>query len=270
MGAGEDIAQLNSTAAKQREAELLLDDSDSDMESDVVFAHIMARQHGGHARRGPMEPLGQQQNSPAADGLLLDLRGKAVEPHLSAASPSMTGPDEGDGGSTAAEKHEEAVPCADRRDDLAAASEGVRDAEHTAAALDSAGSCTAQHASPETPAAASDVAAPGASGEAATNAAAQPLGSGPSLHRSVSQQRGKKPSQKAVGAMWELLECSIAPQLQLDPGMPTQREQFGCTARCMPDPCVIGRSKVIVYMHRDIPCCALWPCQALNISSDLM
>ena len=48
---GEGIAQLNSSAAKQREAELLLDDSDSDMEADVVFAHVMARQHGMHARQ---------------------------------------------------------------------------------------------------------------------------------------------------------------------------------------------------------------------------
>ena len=228
------------------------------MEADVVFAHIMARNHGGQARREPpqpsahversatadeslqpseqltysaaadglLHPLEQVQQSAAASGPPQDMQNKAVDPHQGSHSLSLAGRDISDGNTAAAEDRR-----AGRHDDLAAASEGVKAAQHVLAVAGRAGSGTTQHTVTEadtdrpaqpvftlTDAAATQVSAIATSGEVASDAAAQPLSSGPSLHRSISQHRGKKPSQKAVAAMWELLECSIAPQLQLDPG----------------------------------------------------
>ena len=92
---------------------------------------------------------------------------------------------------------------------------------------------TAQHVSTITNKAATQASEPGPSGEAAADGvAAHPLSSASSLQRSIAQQRGKKPSQKAVGAMWELLECSIAPQLQLDQGTATQNRSTATFYTC--------------------------------------
>ena len=105
-----------------------------------------------------------------------------------------------------------------------------RTAQHTDVKADAA--TAAQHVSAVSDAASTQISGPGMPEEAAADGApAHPLSSAASLQRSLSQQRGKKPSQKAVGAMWELLECSIAPQLQLDPGTASQNVQHSCITR---------------------------------------
>lgn len=240
------------------------------MEADVVFAHIMARQHGGHAWREPAQPPAQVESgatadespqpseqlehSATADGLLHPLeqvqqsaaamelpqgmQHKPVEPHHGSSSLSLAATDTSHGGATAAEDL-----CADRCNDLAAASECVTAEQHVSAVAESRGSRTmqgtvaeadttrlAQHVSTPTDAGATQATVPGMSGEAASDAAAQSLSSAPSLQRSISQHRGKKPSQKAVAAMWELLECSIAPQLQLDLGTLTDSNRVALHA----------------------------------------
>ena len=247
--AGEEIAQLNSSAAKQREAELLLDDSDSDMESDVVFAHIMARQHGGHARHEPLqaseqptdsaaaaEPLGpseQLESRTAAGVQLQDVQHKAAAPSHGSTARSLAGSNKGEDASATAEQSAGPDSREGKHKDSAADDGHSNASQHVSAVADAAESGTVQHTAAEadaakpaqhvstvTDAAATGVSEPGTSGKAAADdTVAHPLSSAASLQRSISQQRGKKPSQKAVGAMWELLECSIAPQLQLDLGM---------------------------------------------------
>ena len=272
---GQGIAQLNSSAAKRREAELLLDDSDSDMESDVVFAHIMARQHGGHALHDLLQPAEPPECSATAQVPQLRLRDEAVVRHESSVSPALAGASQGGSGAAATLNCAEKAVSVDSHTDPAAAPEHLSNAQHASSAADYASAGTAEHtavtagatetaqqittetlaataqvsllsasegaasdagaqplgsdpslegrssqASTKAAAAAAQVSLPGASGKAASDADVQPFSSGPSLQRSTSQQRGKKPSQKAVAAMWELLESSTAPQLQLDPGAP--------------------------------------------------
>jgi len=230
---GESIAQLNSTAAKQREAELLLDDSDSDMEADVVFAHVMARHHGMHTRRKSLQPAEQIQRTALAETSLQDTHSEAVEPHSSHAATSLSG--EGQCCVSTADKkeHEQQSLSLGMHERPAAGAESVPAAQHVSAEEFGRDSHTAQHVPAETstsdlqtmqlvPAgpdkAGADGAVLGAPGEAGANGAVLHLSGAPSLQKSTSQARGKKPSQKAVAAMWELLESSIAPQLQLDTG----------------------------------------------------
>ena len=207
---GEGIAQLNSSAAKQREAELLLDDSDSDMEADVVFAHVMARQHGVHARQEFSETTDHALSTAAAEAGLSDADAAALGP---------------------LDKHRACDAAADSRMAELDADSRQRDDQH------GLGSKAEPPLAASSPSADEQGVVQASTGSAAKgsypgaaelspqqpeglqhDAAGQSLRGAPSLARLSSHGRGKKPSQKAVAAMWELLESSIAPQLQLDPG----------------------------------------------------
>ena len=207
---GEGIAQLNSSAARQREAELLLDDSDSDMEADVVFAHVMARQHGVHARQESIEATDHARSTSAAEACRRDADAAALGPlgkrsaRDAAADNSMAEP------AADSSQREDPVNRGRKAEPPFAASSSSADEQGIDQAMTSS---TAEGSHPgETGA------FPQQPEGLRHDAAGQSLPGAPSLARLSSHGRGKKPSQKAVAAMWELLESSIAPQLKLDAG----------------------------------------------------
>lgn len=202
--AGEGIAQLNSSAAKQREAELLLDDSDSDMEADVVFAHVMARQHGARLEQAqPAEHLHSSSWPP--EGSQHAVRADDVEPPYQSATPPASLDGESRERLESDLENGEEVPGLSAHESSTAEIGG--DAVPQLLSSKEAGMAGKEEPAAESPA------------EPEPQADSQQPSRGPSLQRVSSQARGKKPSQKAVAAMWELLECSIAPQLQLSAGV---------------------------------------------------
>ena len=187
-----------------------MDDSDSDMEADVVFAHVMARQHGVHARQEALEATDHAHSTSAAEAC------------LSNADAAPVGPLDELRACNAATDNRMAEPAADSgQGDEALGLSSHAEPPHAASSPFS-GKQGIEHASISS---AAEDHHPGKAGESPQQPEGlqhylhgQCLPGAPSLACLSSHGRSKKPSQKAVAAMWELLESSIAPQLQLDAG----------------------------------------------------
>lgn len=182
------------------------------MEADVVFAHVMARQHGVHARQESSEATNHARSTSAAEACLSNADAAAPGPldkrracHA-AADSEMTelAADSGqrDNQLGLSSKAEPPLPASSTSADEQGVDQSIKSAAAGGSHPGEAG------ASPQQPEGLQH------------NAAGPGLPGAPSLARLSSHGRGKKPSQKAVAAMWELLESSIAPQLQLDAGRP--------------------------------------------------
>lgn len=169
----------------------------------MVFAHVMARQHGTRLEQAQPAEHSHSSSLPP-EGSLQAARANDVEPQHQSATPPASLDGESGG----------------RRDrDLENGAEVPGLSTHESFTAEIGGDFVPQVLSSkeasmlgkEEPAAESPA-------EPEVEADSPPPSRGPSLQRVSSQARGKKPSQKAVAAMWELLECSIAPQLQLNTG----------------------------------------------------
>lgn len=87
-GAAAAAAEVAEPALQVRETEMLLDDSDSELEADLVFAHVMARRPGAHAA-AEAEPCAAEQPAPATQ------EAAAVSQAEHAPADRPEGPDEG-------------------------------------------------------------------------------------------------------------------------------------------------------------------------------
>ncbi len=233
-------------ALKDRERQLLQDDSDSDLEADIVFAHVMARRPSGPAAHASSTDA---QHAAAAP----DQAGSTAAPAVLPAEPADAAALGASGMHAGRSQQPGAAVPEEAAGDLGAASQQTQDINSRLMASlihSSPGPATAEqdarpgtsHASlpPPEPAAASavDGASPqqpqqglagGGSAEEAAgqgsagrsevsgahagSEAAALQGRRPSLKRASSGRRAK-PAAKAVAAMWTLLEASIAPPAQ--------------------------------------------------------
>lgn len=209
------------------------------MEADVVFAHVMARHHGTHARLEPDQPADTAHSSLQAKALLEEAQpgsSVALEKHaaLDMAKEADSRPSIAENGESG---HQEPT-LRSHKEPGAAVGVAVGGLHAPSADSGNAGALESNHQ---------------ASDSVETSFAELSLSAAPSLDRRSSQARGRKPSQKAVGAMWELLESSIAPQLQLDTGaqlsLIEQRYHLGsCMHKHMPGLCRYPSKSLIPSM----------------------
>ncbi len=233
----------------ERETEQLLDDSDSELEADLVFAHLMARRPGAHA----VEPSAAEQPEPVAqpDEAGSTLAEAPQNPEEGFRDGGIGEPDRQAGESASAGAGEEAsnalVQQTPRRADLGEASKQTQainsdlmssmihspDASaeqppgtsHASLPPMQSEQVVTSRATQDTLAqrhayAASTGEQPAVDSDAIASASGKGCAEGPGealegkLTRRLGQKRAK-PSHKAVAAMWELLESCIAqPQPQ--------------------------------------------------------
>ncbi|BDA42344.1 hypothetical protein COCOBI_03-2310 [Coccomyxa sp. Obi] len=243
-------------ALKERETEMLLDDSDSELEADLVFAHVMSRRPGAHAMPHP-ELTAAEQESPekgAAYAVGAGSPGNPLDPKEGFREGQNGADSSGKGASQAgsgAEACGASPPAGAGKAEPGEASQQTQaiNSDLMSSMIHSSGARTDEppgtsHASlppiqseqvadssatrdvparSDAHAASGDVDSP-AVGDAAGGSTEGGAG-GPGeaavaaqLSRRSGQKR-PKPSHKAVAAMWELLESCIA---QPQPKDPTQ------------------------------------------------
>ena len=244
-------------ALKERETEMLLDDSDSELEADLVFAHVMSRRPGAHAMPQPEPTAGDPESAvkgaanPAAAGSPGDLPeegfrdgrkctesfGKGASRAGSGAEACGASPQAGAGKSEPGEASQQTQAI---NSDLMSSmihSSGAQCDEppgtsHASLPPIQSEQLADSAATRDVPAQSGAHAARGDVGSSAVGdaAACSTGGTGgdagepgeaavaAQLSRRSGQKRAK-PSHKAVAAMWELLESCIA---QPPPQDPTQ------------------------------------------------
>ncbi|CAL8467974.1 g7512 [Coccomyxa elongata] len=254
---GEDVG----LALKERETEMLLDDSDSELEADLVFAHVMSRRPGAHAMPQPEPTAAEPEPAEKKAAIAVDAgtQGNPLDPKEDFREGQSSAGSPGKGASRAGSGAE---PCdASPRAGAGKAEPGEASQQTQAinsnlmsSMIHSSGAQTDEppgtsHASlppmqsvqvADSPAtrdvpvqstahAASVGADSSALGDAAVGSTGGDAG-GPgeaAVAAQLSRRGGRKrakPSHKAVAAMWELLESCIA---QPQPKDPTQGESKG-------------------------------------------
>lgn len=244
---GEDVG----VALKERETEMLLDDSDSELEADLVFAHVMSRRPGAHAMPQPEPTAAEPEPAPKKSAAVVDAgsQGNPLDPkedfregQISAGSPgkgaSRAGSGAEPGGASPQAGAGKAEPGEASQQTQAINSDLMSSMIHSSGAQADEPPSTSHASLPpmqsvqvaDSPAT-RDVPAQSVNANSSAVGDAAAVGStggdagGPGeaavaaqLSRRGGQKRAK-PSHKAVAAMWELLESCIA---QPQPKDPTQ------------------------------------------------
>lgn len=244
-------------AIQERETEMLLDDSDSELEADLVFAHVMAGRPSGHAvepfaedtaSSRPAAPLGPNRNFREADAAAMaaDKAGMGREARSSAPAQGSLPHNAGPG---LASQQTQAI-----NSDL------MSSMIHTPAVPPGAPPSTSHASLPPVPNEQTTspsaqlqpdgphvTGAPGKSAAEADTAAALAGAAagedGVQLAKPPANRKRAKPSHKAVAAMWELLESCIA---QPHPQDPAQGASNRPASHCHP--------KVLHILHMLLSC----------------